>query len=104
MSPTKKKEWVRLCVYGMAFVCLVVGAYVLKGMRQDQTRLAAFTAASRESHIEFQARETFLLCSRDPARTVSVQRRTEVAEVCHGYETIERAIATERAKQKAATG
>lgn len=111
-----RKDRAKLAVYCLAFLVLLALAVGVRDTRHERRsvgaavdqqgqqldRLASFTAASRASRIEFQARETFLLCSRDPSKTVIPERRDEVDATCEGYETMADAIRTERAKQDAA--
>lgn len=112
-----RKDKLKLAAYGLAVVVLLALAMGTRAARHEvdnfgtvvdrietlQEENAAYLAAGRESRIQFQARETFLLCSRDPFKTVIPERREQVRQSCAGYETLERAVATERAKQAAAT-
>lgn len=108
-----RKDKLKLAAYGLAVVVLLALAMGTRHARHEvdnfesvvdrvetlQEENAAYLAAGRESRIQFQARETFLLCSRDLVKTVTPERRAEVAEVCSGYETMADALRTEHAVQ-----
>lgn len=109
MSPAHRKDWLKLCALALACVVLVSLAIGTRDTRQEVDKfgvavaeLTSFSAASRESRLLYQADVMFLLCSRDPARTVYAERAADVDASCVGYETPARALATERARQSAA--
>ena len=103
-----RKNWGEAVLLALAIVVLVSLAWGTADTRSaaDTTRDTANATADlvrsgRDSRLEYQARQTFPLCSRSSSYVVAPEKRADVAELCKGYETMDRALRTERAKQAA---
>ena len=103
MSPTRRARTARTVILVLLALASVALLIVAKSLRQDVESLTDQVAeqrdlslAGRRSRINFQAKQTFLLCSRKPA-LVSVEIAPDVRRACAGYRTLVQAERTEAA-------
>jgi hypothetical protein len=110
-----RAHFLKAVLLGVAVIVMISGALAFKDVRTtalvtedtvtDEVRPAVndvqlHLRGTRESRIRFQARQLFLMCSRDPGKTVRPDRVEDLEEVCEGYSTPEESLTTERRLQE----
>lgn len=100
------RAWINMVGMALTIVVLIGLAYGVKDTRavsranqRTVADLKVVVAGGRTTRIEFQARQTFLLCSRSSTAVLTPSKVTDVERLCRGYETMDRALVTEKAKQ-----